>query len=251
MSGTFTPAPGRAPMTALLARHTRFEILLTARRGEALVLSMAVPVVAMLAAGLTDVIRIPGDDRLGWVVPGALALTVMSTALTGQAITVGYERFYGVLKRLGASPLSRSGLLLSKTAAIFALVLVQSLAVAGVGVAVGWRPHLGQVVGALGLTLLATIAYSGIALVLASVLRPETTTAAATLLYAVMLAGGGAIFPIPGMSGAGLLVPVAAHAEGLRAALLDNAAVPAGCWFSLGLWAVLSVYLAARTFRWE
>jgi ABC-2 type transport system permease protein len=251
MSGTFTPAPGRAPLPALLARHTRFEIMLTARRGEALVLSIAVPIVAMLAAGLTEVIRIPGDDRLGFVVPGALALTVMSTALTGQAITIGYERFYGVLKRLGASPLSRSGLLISKTIAIFALVLVQAVVVAGVGVAVGWRPHLGQLAAAVASTLLATVAYTGIALVLASVLRPETTTAAATLLYAVMLAGGGAIFPIPGMGGAGLLVPVAAHAEALRAALLDNAAVPAGCWYSLGLWAVVSVYAAARTFRWE
>ena len=130
-------------------------------------------------------------------------------------------------------------------------MLAQSLVVAGVGVAVGWRPHLAQLAGALGITLLATVAYSGIALVLASVLRPETTTAAATLLYAVMLAAGGAIFPIPGMGGAGLLVPVAAHAEGLRAALLENAAVPAGCWYALGLWAVAGVALAARTFRWE
>jgi ABC-2 type transport system permease protein len=251
MSGTFTPAPGRAPMRTVLARHTRFEILLTARRGEALVLSMAVPIVAMLAAGLTHVINIPGTDRLGWVVPGALALTVMATALTGQAITVGYERFYGVLKRLGASPLSRTGLLASKTAAIFALVLVQSLVVAAVGVAAGWRPHPGHLAGALGVTLLATVAYSGIALVLASVLRPETTTASATLLYAVMLAAGGAIFPIPDLGGAGLLVPVAAHAQALRATLLDDRAVPAGCWLALALWAVVSVYAAARTFRWE
>jgi ABC-2 type transport system permease protein len=250
MTGTFTPAPGRAPLPALLARQTRFEILLTARRGEALVLSMAVPIVALLAAGLTDVVRIPGD-RLGYVVPGAIALTVMSTALTGQAITVGYERFYGVLKRLGASALTRSGLLISKTAAIAVLVLVQAVVLGAVGVAVGWRPAGGNLLGALGVTLLATAAYGGLALVLASLLRPETTTAAATLLYALMLAGGGAIFPLPAAGSAVLVVPVAAHAEALRATLSAGADVPLLAWVSLACWAVAGVSAAVRTFRWE
>ncbi len=245
----FVPAPGRAPALRLLARQTRFEIQLTVRRGEALVLSLAVPVMAMLAAGLTDVVRLPTTDRLGYVAPGAIALTVMSTAFVGQAITVGYERFYGVLKRLGASSLTRTGLLAGKTAAVLALVLAQSVLLAAAGVAAGWRPDLGQVPAALAVTVLATAAYGGLALALASLLRPETTTAAATLLYVLMLAGGGAVFPSPG----GLLpaIPVAAHAEALRATLTAGTPVPLAAWLSLGAWAVVGLVTAVRTFRWE
>ncbi len=41
----------------------------------------------------------------------------MSAAFTGQAIATGFERQYGVLKRLGATPLPRSVLLMAKTTA--------------------------------------------------------------------------------------------------------------------------------------
>jgi ABC-2 type transport system permease protein len=251
-TGTFTPAPGRAPMRAILRQQVRMELILTARRGEAVVLAMGVPLLVLLGAGLTEATNVPGDDRLGFVVPGVLALTVMSTAFTGQAITTGYERSYGVLKRLGASPLTRPGLLFSKTAAILCLVAVQVLVLALVGVVVGWRPELGQVLPAIGVTVLATAAYCGLALLIASVLRPETTTAAATLIYVLMLAAGGIMFAAPDLGTVGyFLLPLAAHAQALRDTLTDGTAVPASIWLSLTLWAAVALTAAARRFRWE
>ncbi|XVV11101.1 ABC transporter permease [Actinoplanes sp. CA-131856] len=249
---TFAPAPGRAPMRAVLSSQIKMELVLTARRGEAVVLAMGVPLLVLLGAGLTKVTNVPGDDRLAFVVPGVLALTVMSTAFTGQAITTGYERSYGVLKRLGASPLSRPGLLFAKTAAVLGLIVVQLLVLALVGVAVGWRPHFGQILPALGITVLATAAYSGLALLLASVLRPETTTAAATLIYVLMLAAGGIMFAAPDLGTFGWFVlPLAAHAEALRATLSHDASIPLSIWLSLALWAVVFVTAAARKFKWE
>ncbi|XVU23748.1 ABC transporter permease [Actinoplanes sp. CA-054009] len=249
---TFAPAPGRAPMRAVLSSQIRMELVLTARRGEAVVLAMGVPLLVLLGAGLTKVTNVPGDDRLAFVVPGVLALTVMSTAFTGQAITTGYERSYGVLKRLGASPLSRPGLLFAKTAAVLGLIVVQLLVLALVGVAVGWRPHFGQILPALGVTVLATAAYSGLALLLASVLRPETTTAAATLIYVLMLAAGGIMFAAPDLGTFGWFVlPLAAHAEALRATLSHDGSIPVSIWLSLALWAVVFVTAAARKFKWE
>ena len=251
-AGTFTPAPGRAPMRTVIARQIRMELLLTARRGEAVVLAMGVPLLVLLGAGLTEVTNLPTDDRLGFVVPGVLALTVMSTAFTGQAITTGYERSYGVLKRLGASPLTRPGLLLAKTAAVLVQIVLQVLVLAAVGFAVGWRPHLDQILPAVGVTVLATAGYSGLALLLASVLKPETTTGAATLIYVLMLSVGGIMFAAPGLGTVGwFLLPLAAHAEALRAALLHGTSVPGAIWLSLGLWAVVWLTAAARKFRWE
>jgi ABC-2 type transport system permease protein len=249
---TFAPAPGRAPMRTVLSSQIKMELVLTARRGEAVVLAMGVPLLVLLGAGLTKVTNVPGDDRLAFVVPGVLALTVMSTAFTGQAITTGYERSYGVLKRLGASPLSRPGLLFAKTAAVLGLIVLQLLVLALVGVAVGWRPHFGQILPALGITVLATAAYSGLALLLASILRPETTTAAATLIYVLMLAAGGIMFAAPDLGTAGWFVlPLAAHAEALRATLSHDQSIPLSIWLSLALWAVVFVTAAARKFKWE
>jgi ABC-2 type transport system permease protein len=252
MSGTFAPAPGRAPMRAVLRSQVRMELTLTARRGEAVVLAMGVPLLVLLGAGLTHATNVPGGDRLAFVVPGVLALTVMSTAFTGQAITTGYERSYGVLKRLGASPLTRPGLLFSKIAAVLALIVVQLLVLAAVGVAVGWRPHFGQLLPAIGITVLATSAYSGLALLLASVLKPETTTAAATFIYVLMLAAGGIMFAAPNLGTAGwFILPLAAHAEALRQTLSHDSPVPGSIWLSLGLWTLVFVTAAARKFRWE
>ena len=251
-AGTFTPAPGRARMRAIVGKQIRMELILTARRGEAVVLAMGVPLLVLLGAGLTRATNLPTDDRLGYVVPGVLALTVMSTAFTGQAITTGYERSYGVLKRLGASPLTRPGLLFAKTAAILALVGVQLLVLALVGVAVGWRPEAGRLASAVGITVLATAAYSGWALVIASLLRPETVTAAATLIYVLMLAAGGIMFAAPALGTAGwFLLPLAAHAEALRDSLTAGTAIPGVIWLSLTLWAGVSLTAAARLFRWE
>jgi ABC-2 type transport system permease protein len=251
-AGTFTPAPGRAARGAVVRRQIRMELLLTARRGEAVVLAMGVPLLVLLGAGLTRATNLPTDDRLGFVVPGVLALTVMSTAFTGQAITTGYERSYGVLKRLGASPLTRPGLLFAKIAAIGCLVAAQVLVLAVVGIAVGWRPEPGQVLPAAGITVLATVAYTGLALLIASLLRPETVTAAATLIYVLMLAAGGIMFAAPDLGVAGwFLLPLAAHAEALRDTLTGGTAIPGSIWLSLTLWAAVASAAAARTFRWE
>ena len=245
---TFAPAPGRAARGVVVRRQIRMELLLTARRGEAVVLAMGVPLLVLLGAGLTRATNLPSGDRLGYVVPGVLALTVMSTAFTGQAITTGYERSYGVLKRLGASPLTRSGLLFAKSAAVLALVGVQLLVLALVGVAVGWRPEAGQLLPALGVTVLAVAAYSGLALAVAGLLRPETVTAAATLIYVLSLAAGGIMFAAPWLSTA---LPLTAHAEALRAALTAGAHVPVACWLSLAAWAAIGLTAAVRAFRWE
>ncbi len=251
-AGTFTPAPGRAARGAVVRRQIRMELLLTARRGEAVVLAMGVPLLVLLGAGLTRATNLPTDDRLGFVVPGVLALTVMSTAFTGQASTSGYERSSGVLKRLGASPLTRPGLLFAKTAAIGCLMAVQVLVLALVGVAVGWRPEFGQVLPAAGITVLATAAYSGLALLIAGLLRPETVTAAATLIYVLMLAAGGIMFAAPDLGVAGwFLLPLAAHAEALRDTLTAGTPVPVAIWLSLTLWAAVALTAAARAFRWE
>ena len=65
----------------------------------------------------------------------------MSAAFTGLAIGTGFERKYGVLKRLGTTALPRSVLIAAKTLAILGLEIIQAVLVCGFGAALGWHPH--------------------------------------------------------------------------------------------------------------
>jgi ABC-2 type transport system permease protein len=251
---TLSPAPGRAPMSRIVGRQAAMEIRLTLRRGESLVLTLVIPVLLLVGIDKLDALRLPGGDRAAFLVPGVLALAVMSTAFTGQAISTGFERSYGVLKRLGASALPRWGLLLAKSLAVLVILAGQCVIVGVVGFALGWRPDLRGIVPALALIALAAAAFSGLALLMAGTLRAEATLAGANLLYLLLGAAGGIAVPLTTAPDAVRTVlqwlPITALTDGLRAVLGGDPA-PGRVWLILVLWAVVTITAAARTFRWE
>ena len=165
--------------------------------------------------------------------PGILALAVMSTAFTGLAIGTGFERRYGVLKRLGASPLSRTGLIAAKTLTVLTVEAAQFVLVLGIGALLGWSPHATPAAVAwVPLLLLAgTAAFSGLALLMAGTLRAEATLAAANLLYIGLLGIGGLLFPLTKFPAAVQpvlkLLPSGALSDGLRSVLAHSGGFPA------------------------
>lgn len=255
MTGVFVPAPARAPIGRILASQTAMEVRLTLRHGESLLLTMVIPLLLLVGATKLSALSLPSDDRIGYLTPGILALAVMSTAFTGQAIATGFERSYGVLKRLGASPLPRWALLVAKTLGLLAILLVQVVLLSVVAVALGWRPVGSGVVPALALVVLGTAAFSGLGLLMAGTLRPHTTLAGANLLYLLLLAGGGVIVPLSSAPAPVRAIlewlPITALVDGLRAVLADGVPAPARAWIALAIWAILGIAGAARFFRWE
>ena len=132
---TFTPAPGAAPLPRMLAAQTAMELRLSLRNGEQVLLTLLIPLLltALLAEQFladTSLGEVEGR-RVDFVVPGVLALAVTSAAFTGLAIGTGFERKYGVLKRLGATALPRSVLLGGKALAVLCVELVQVVLVGG------------------------------------------------------------------------------------------------------------------------
>jgi ABC-2 type transport system permease protein len=250
----FTPLPGAAPLPRMVAAQAGAEIRATLRTGEQLLLTMIIPVLLLVGFSAAPLVDVGGGRRVDFIAPGVLALAVLSTAFTGQAIATGFERRYGVLKRLGATPLSRAGLLLAKTLAVLAVELVQVVVICAVALALGWHPH-GSPLAVLLLVLLGTAAFSGMALLMAGTLRAEATLAAANLVYLVLLGCGGVIFPLskfpPAVAGGLELLPISALTGGLRAVLASGAAPPLSSVLVLAAWAALTLGLAARTFRWE
>ena len=239
-----------------LLAQTRVELTLTARRGESVLLTIGIPVLLLAFFGATDVLPKPDGftDAVDFLAPGILALAVMSTAMVGLGIATGFERQYGVLKRLGATPLGRPALLSAKTISVLAVEAVQAVLLGGLAVAMGWRPDVAGIVMALAAVIVGTVAFAGIGLLMAGTLRGEVNLAAANGLYLVLLLLGGMVIPLDQLGVVRHLaeaLPSAALAELLRGSLTSGTSPAGWAWPVLLAWAVVAPFLAARTFRWE
>ena len=241
---------------AAFAAQTRVELTLTLRRGESVLLTLGIPVLLLVFFSMVEVLPLPAgvQEPVDFLAPGILALAVMSTAMVSLAIATGFERQYGVLKRLGATPLGRPALLAAKTAAVLAVEVLQVVVLVAVAALRGWRPGGSPVLAGAAMAL-ATVAFAGLGLLMAGTLRGEVTLAAANGLYLVLLLLGGMVFPLDRLPGAlealaGLL-PAAALSHALAAALSAPASAPPRSWAVLGGWAVLAPALAAWRFRWQ
>jgi ABC-2 type transport system permease protein len=234
--------------------QTRVETMLTLRRGESLLVTLVIPLGVLVFFSKVDAVNTSLRDPVDFLVPGVLALAVMASAMVSLGIATGYERHYGVLKRLGATPLSRSGLLTAKTLNVLALEVVQAAAIVLTGLALGWSTS-DRVVLALLLLLIGTIAFAGIGMLMAGTLRAEANLALANGLFLVLLFLGGMAYPLSKLPGAletfARLLPAAALSETVRAALNAQLSFPVGELVVLVVWAVAAPLLAARFFRWE
>src|SRR5918997_1550055 len=238
-----TPAPGAAPASHRIVRHALTEARLLIRNGEQLLLALVIPA-GILVVGPLLKGRLGGLDALA---PSVLALAVWSSAFTSVAIATGFERRYGVLERLAATPLGRSGLLAGKAGAVLLVLVGQLVVLVTVGLALRWRPDF-----TVGSALLAAAAFVSLALLLAGRLRAEVTLGVANLVYVVLLVGGALVVPLdryPAVLQPVLaLLPTAALGEGLRAAatgqLLPTAAIV------LLVWLVAAAASTRRWFRW-
>lgn len=257
MSLDLSPRPGAAPPAAMVRAQALMELRLLSRNGEQLLLTLVIPLLLLVAATRAGSVVDLGEGRtIDIVTPGVLALAVLSTSFTSLAIATGFERRYGVLKRLGASPLPRWGLLAGKVAAIAVVEVVQLVVLVVVAQLLGWQPSGGP--GAYAwlvvLAVLGTAAFGALGLLIAGTLRAEATLAVANLVYVVLLVGGGLVVPLsrhPDAVAAGLsLLPSGALGEGLRTSFETGSPglLPV---LVLTVWAVGAGLLTARCFRWE
>jgi len=232
--------------------QAKVELLLTLRRGESLLVLAGIPVAILVFFSSVHVLPRPGRT-VDFLVPGVLALSVIASAMTSLGIATGFERHAGVLRRLGTTPLGRSGLFAAKLVALALVVAVQVVLIAGVGKALGWRPH-GSAVVAGALVVLGTIAFAAIGFTLAGALRAETNLAVANALFLAFLLLGGVIVPVSRLPDAlarlARILPAAPLATALRAAL-SNHAVNGSDVIVLSAWVVLASLVGARTFRWD
>jgi ABC-2 type transport system permease protein len=243
-----------APFARAVLAQTRAELTLTLRRGESVLITVLVP--AILLAFFASLRIAPGGaGGIAYLVPGILALAIISTGMVSLGIATAYERYYGVLKRLGSSPLPRAGLLLAKGISVLALEVFQvALLLTIAAVFYGWRPT-GSLPAALLVFIIGTACFAGLGMLMAGALRAEATLAGANALFLVFLILGGNVLPLDHLPAflrpLAAVLPPAALTDALRGAMSPGGAVPWGSLTLLAGWAVAIIAVAVRTFRWE
>jgi ABC-2 type transport system permease protein len=250
--GTFTPRPGPGSRARMLAAQAGTELRLALRHGEQLMLTLVVPVVLLVGLTLLPVVPLP-VPRVSAVTPSVLALAVLSTAFTSQAITLGFDRRYGVIRRLAATALPRWLLVAGRLAAALATVALQVLVLGMLAAVLGWHPPLAGLAWAVPLVLLGCAAFGALGILLGGTLRAEVVLAVANAVWFVLLLAGGIVVPLdrlPGPVGvvAGLL-PSGALAEGLRTTLTSGAAPGMTPVLVLLAWTVAATAVAVRTVK--
>jgi len=234
------------------------EVRMTLRRGESLLLTLGIPVALLVFLALTKVLPAPSDEA-GYLVPGLLALAVMSTGMVSVGIATAFEREYQVLKRLGATPLGRPRLVLAKVTSVVVVELAQAVVIIGTGFGLGWRPHADDAVAAsfaaLAATVAATASFTGIGLLMAGRLRADLVLALANGLWLVLLLLGGMLFPLSklpsGLRSLASALPASALASALHTTMGAGGNVSGHDWLVLALWAIGAPLATALSFRWE
>ncbi len=234
--------------------QTQFELLLTLRRGENILVTLIVPVLLLIFFASLNIVPAINGQAVNFLLPGILALAIMAAGMVNLGIATAYERYYGVLKRLGSSPLPRSGLILAKVLSILILEIVQALLLIGVAVLFGWRP-VGSPFLALLVIVIGTVTFAALGLAMAGALRAELTLAGANALFLVFILLGGGILPLSHLpaplAAIAQFLPATALTQALQATMNDGTAFPGFALLVLVVWAVVVLGIAIRTFQWE
>jgi ABC-2 type transport system permease protein len=233
--------------------QARFDAGVLLRNGEQLLVAVVLPAAVLIVLVSAHSIPLGDGRRVDLAVPGVLALCVISSAFTGQAIATGFDRRYGVLRLLGVTPLGRTGLLAARSLAVLSVITVQFAVIAALGFGLGWEPALVGLPSAIVSTLLGTWAFAALGLLLGGTVRAEGVLALANLLWVAMLGLGGVV-----VAGSQLpdrfaplvaALPSAALGDSLRAALVSGQASPRD-WLVLAVWGLGATVLGRRFFRW-
>lgn len=253
---TAQPAPGAAGAGRRVLAQAAFETRMILRNGEQLLVTIVLPVLVLVGLARTGLVELDtgGLARIDVVAPGVLALAVMSTSFTSQAIATAFDRRNGVLRLLATTPLGRGGLLAGKVLGVLAVEAVQVVVLVTVAVVIGWRPEPAGIPAAVLAVLLGTAAFTSLALAMAGTLRAEAVLATANLLLVLLAVVGGVVIPpsqLPGpLADVAVLLPSGALGEALRAGLVHGE-LATGALAVLLAWTAALAWGAARLFRWH
>ena len=251
--GAFTADPRRAPARQMVLAASGLELKMLLRNGEQLLLAVLIPLAVLLGLATTSVVEL-ASPRIDTVTPGVLALAILSTAFTSQAITTAFDRRYGVLKRLAAAGMGRALLVAGKCGAALVVIAGQWVLLGAVALVLGWHPH-GNPAWVVLLGLLGAAAFIGLALLLGGTLRAEAVLAFANVIWLALVVVGGVVVPLTRaphwLHVLGEFTPAGALSLALHAVLQAGTAPTALSLAVLAAWTVVGWVGTVRWFQWQ
>ena len=238
----------------MFGSQLRQELTVMARNGEQLLLLIGIPVLLLVFFSQTNVLPTDGLANIDFLMPGILSLAIMSTAMVSLGIATGFERSYGVLKRLGTTPLGTKRLVAAKVVATCCIEITQLLALVAVGLILGWSPSSINLPSLLLALVLGTSCFAGLGLIMAGRLRAEINLAAQNGLYLVLLLLGGILIPnseLPkSIAWLAEVLPSSLLSELLRG-IFGNNELKISDLASLAIWAIGACLIAVFSFKWS
>lgn len=245
--------PEPAPALRRVLAHAGFEMRILLSNGEQLMVAVLMPALVLVGLRLLPIGRIEGAANIDTALAAAFATAIVSTAFTSQAIQTGFDRRGGVLRWIATTPLGRSGYVAGKVLATLGVQALQAVVLGGIALALGWRPDLLGVLGAIPVWMLGAAAFGALGLLVAGTLRTEGVLAVSNILFVLFVSVGGIAIPVASyprfLGGLVDLLPSGALGELMRACLAGGSA-SAGSVLVLALWAGLGTAAVVRWFRW-
>ncbi|MFM1777272.1 MAG: hypothetical protein RLZZ260_839 [Actinomycetota bacterium] len=231
----------------------RQELTVMVRNGEQLLLLVVIPIMLLVFFSQTDFLPTEGENKIDFLLPGILSLAVISTAMVSLGIATGFERSYGVLRRLGTTPLGTRRLVAAKVSAVCIIEIAQLLMLIFVGLLLGWSPSRINMPQILIFLILGTGCFAGIGLTLAGRLRAEVNLAAQNGLFIVFLLLGGIFVDsdeLPATLSQISAYSPSALLSGLLRDSFNNTVVLTDA-IALSVWAIAACAFAVTTFKWS
>jgi len=211
----------------------RREMLRVFRNRLRLVISLAQPVLFLfvLGGGLSRLLPSSGGvDYRTFMFPGAIALTVLFTALF-SAMSIVWDRELGFLREMLVAPVRRGAIVVGKCAGGASIATLQGVVIllfAGV-VHVPYAPLL--ILTLLGEMVLAAVALTAAGMMVAGhITKIESFQAVIQFLVLPMFFLSGAVYPVsdlPGwLSALNKLDPLSYAVDPMRRAVFDYVTVP-------------------------
>jgi len=229
------------------------------RRREVVFFSVLLPVMFMLLFGsifgrLKDE---NGIAVINYLLPGYVVMAVMSVSFISLGIMTSTERQYGILKRLGATPLPRAVLIFGKIVAISMIVAAAVIVLIALGIAFYGVEIKGSPLDIVAIVLLGILVFSTIGLMVGGMVKAEAAPAILNAIYFPLLFLGGALLPLNQMPDwlqqIARILPSYHFTNALIGVMAKGQTLP-DVWVNLAamaLWGAGAVLVAARTFKWE
>jgi ABC-2 type transport system permease protein len=235
------------------------ETRLWLRRRETVFFALLLPILFLLFFGALygHQVEVTGIKYIDYIVPGYAIFAIMALALATLTGNLAAERQYGILKRLGGTPLPRVYVLAAKVVAggLLAAAVILVLIVAGI---LFYGAHVrGNPLAAALILAISILSFASMGMALGGIVKPDSAVAAGNLVYLALSFLGGVFIPLnqfpSGLLSVARVLPSEHAVHAIQAIWTEGHGLSSvgGDLLVVAAWGAAAVVVGARSFRWQ